>query len=121
MRLSIMSHNYLLAPIQECPSDYLVKDVKLAVLGTGSVGKSGKRQGHRRIRGGAAAKRDGAEAGGRAGACFECERSRLPNPCNHRIVEGEESWRRPPCNAGISIPDQCGHSGARCILGLMCL
>ncbi|KAJ7342184.1 hypothetical protein JRQ81_009581 [Phrynocephalus forsythii] len=40
MRLSMMSQNYLLAPIQECPSDYLIKEVKLAVLGTGSVGKS---------------------------------------------------------------------------------
>ncbi|XP_053168933.1 ras-like protein family member 11A isoform X1 [Hemicordylus capensis] len=40
MRLSIMSQNYLLAPIQECPSDYLVKDIKLAVLGIGGVGKS---------------------------------------------------------------------------------
>uniref|UniRef100_A0A6J0TDH5 small monomeric GTPase n=1 Tax=Pogona vitticeps TaxID=103695 RepID=A0A6J0TDH5_9SAUR len=40
MRLSMMSQNYLLAPIQEGPSDYLVKEVKLAVLGTGSVGKS---------------------------------------------------------------------------------
>ncbi|XP_060626881.2 ras-like protein family member 11A [Anolis sagrei] len=40
MRPRTMSHNYLLAPIQELPSDFLVKDVKLAVLGTGSVGKS---------------------------------------------------------------------------------
>uniref|UniRef100_A0A8D2J7F7 small monomeric GTPase n=1 Tax=Varanus komodoensis TaxID=61221 RepID=A0A8D2J7F7_VARKO len=41
MRLSaIMSQNCLLAPIQEGPSEYLVKDVKLAVLGTTSVGKS---------------------------------------------------------------------------------
>ncbi|XP_026530787.1 ras-like protein family member 11A [Notechis scutatus] len=37
---STMSQNYLLAPIQECPSDFLVKEVKLAVLGTGGVGKS---------------------------------------------------------------------------------
>ncbi|XP_034270984.1 ras-like protein family member 11A [Pantherophis guttatus] len=37
---SIMSQNYLLAPIQECPSEFLVKEVKLAVLGTGGVGKS---------------------------------------------------------------------------------
>lgn len=44
MRLATMAQNYLLAPIQECPSDYLVKDIKLAVLGTGSVGKSGKRR-----------------------------------------------------------------------------
>lgn len=44
MRLSqTMSNHCLLAPIQECPADYFVKDVKLAVLGTGSVGKSGKR------------------------------------------------------------------------------
>ncbi|XP_066478297.1 ras-like protein family member 11A [Tiliqua scincoides] len=40
MRLATMAQNYLLAPIQECPSDYLVKDIKLAVLGTGGVGKS---------------------------------------------------------------------------------
>ncbi|XP_060090729.1 ras-like protein family member 11A [Heteronotia binoei] len=41
MRLSsTMSHHCLLAPIQECPAGYFVKDIKLAVLGTGSVGKS---------------------------------------------------------------------------------
>ncbi|XP_026564586.1 ras-like protein family member 11A [Pseudonaja textilis] len=37
---STMSQNYLLAPIQECPSEFLVKEVKLAVLGTVGVGKS---------------------------------------------------------------------------------
>ncbi|XP_060104170.1 ras-like protein family member 11A [Heteronotia binoei] len=41
MRLSsTMSHHCLLAPIQECPAGYFMKDIKLAVLGTGSMGKS---------------------------------------------------------------------------------
>lgn len=40
----IMSNNYLLAPIQECASDDLLKDIKVAVLGAGRVGKSGKRR-----------------------------------------------------------------------------
>uniref|UniRef100_A0A8C8VPV6 small monomeric GTPase n=1 Tax=Pelusios castaneus TaxID=367368 RepID=A0A8C8VPV6_9SAUR len=41
MRLRTMSNNFLLAPILECPADYFhTRDIKLAVLGAGSVGKS---------------------------------------------------------------------------------
>ncbi|KAM9033593.1 ras-like protein family member 11A isoform X1 [Sarcophilus harrisii] len=41
MRLRNMSGNFLLAPIPESSSDYaLHKDIKLAVLGSGNVGKS---------------------------------------------------------------------------------
>ncbi|XP_043387091.1 ras-like protein family member 11A isoform X2 [Chelonia mydas] len=41
MRPPTMSTNFLLAPILECPSDFFQRrDIKLAVLGAGSVGKS---------------------------------------------------------------------------------
>lgn len=43
MRLLTMSGHFLLAPIPESSSDYLLpKDIKLAVLGAGRVGKSGE-------------------------------------------------------------------------------
>lgn len=43
MRPLNMSGHFLLAPIPECSSDYLLpKDIKLAVLGAGRVGKSGE-------------------------------------------------------------------------------
>lgn len=43
MRPLTMSGHFLLAPIPESSSDYLLpKDIKLAVLGAGCVGKSGK-------------------------------------------------------------------------------
>ncbi|XP_045700782.1 ras-like protein family member 11A isoform X2 [Phyllostomus hastatus] len=43
MRLPSMSGHFLLAPIPESSSDYLLpRDIKLAVLGAGRVGKSGK-------------------------------------------------------------------------------
>nr|XP_006138971.1 ras-like protein family member 11A isoform X2 [Pelodiscus sinensis] len=41
MRLPTMSNNFLLAPILECSSPcFQSRDIKLAVLGAGSVGKS---------------------------------------------------------------------------------
>lgn len=43
MRPPTMSGHFLLAPIPESSSDYLLpKDIKLAVLGAGRVGKSGE-------------------------------------------------------------------------------
>lgn len=43
MRPLTMSGHFLLAPIPESSSDYLLpKDIKLAVLGAGRVGKSGE-------------------------------------------------------------------------------
>ena len=46
MRAPTMSGHFLLAPIPESSSDYLLpRDIKLAVLGAGRVGKSGERPG----------------------------------------------------------------------------
>lgn len=43
MRPPSMSGHFLLAPIPESSSDYLLpRDIKLAVLGAGRVGKSGE-------------------------------------------------------------------------------
>lgn len=43
MRPPTMAGHFLLAPIPESSSDYLLpKDIKLAVLGAGRVGKSGE-------------------------------------------------------------------------------
>lgn len=43
MRPLTMSGHFLLAPIPESSSDYLLpKDIKLTVLGAGRVGKSGE-------------------------------------------------------------------------------
>lgn len=48
MRPPSMSGHYLLAPIPESSSDYLLpRDIKLAVLGASRVGKSGECLGDR--------------------------------------------------------------------------
>jgi hypothetical protein len=50
MRPPNMSGHFLLAPIPESSSDYLLpKDIKLAVLGAGRVGKSGECGGDPRV------------------------------------------------------------------------
>lgn len=60
-----MSGHFLLAPIPESSSDYLLpKDIKLAVLGAGRVGKSGECGADPRRRAGASAQAGGEGTGG---------------------------------------------------------
>lgn len=99
MRPPTMSGHCLLAPIPESSSDYLLpKDIKLAVLGAGRVGKSGEcpggRAGTTAPRG-----RDGALGGGEEdrapGRTWKFpRRPRLSpsSPLSPRLPRGVYSW-----------------------------